>query len=243
MGNTSACTQCTHCPAGAAQVFDEISPFEIALETEPSFLQHQKCGGLLERRPFIVCVERVQIGLHWNNLGVLLCSEDSPTAFTLDEISEFGLLPDWNEKQANDITKVRAGDMINQIDGFSGSCDELMEKLTEASKSGKGITLLIQPGPESFGKFREATRGAYINAGSSNHGIRKPRALEFPELERHFAILDLAQDSSDEAIRRHYRRLARLWHPDKNPENIDKAKQKFQAINSAYVAIKEKLHL
>merc|ERR1719359_51887 len=103
---------------------------------------------------------------------------------------------------------------------------------------------MINPGPEAF----DATP---VNGPSS---AREPtsfpaatpwheKRIIHPDLRPHFATLNISTSSSDEAIRSHYKRLARLWHPDKNPENVEEAKAKFQAISTAYSAIKTKLRL
>ena len=38
-------------------------------------------------------------------------------------------------------------------------------------------------------------------------------------------------------IKKVYRKLAMLWHPDKHPNNVEEAKAKFQAIQKAYESL------
>jgi DnaJ-class molecular chaperone len=45
-------------------------------------------------------------------------------------------------------------------------------------------------------------------------------------------VLEVAFDSTEETVRKSYRKLAREWHPDKNPEKG--AREKFQKIAKAY---------
>lgn len=47
-----------------------------------------------------------------------------------------------------------------------------------------------------------------------------------------FAELGVAEAASDAEVRSAYKRLAREWHPDKNPS--EGATEKFQRINAAY---------
>ena len=49
-----------------------------------------------------------------------------------------------------------------------------------------------------------------------------------------YACLDVNAKASDDEIKRAYRRLALQHHPDKNPENQEEAKLKFQQISHAY---------
>ncbi|XP_023740680.1 uncharacterized protein LOC111888804 isoform X1 [Lactuca sativa] len=55
----------------------------------------------------------------------------------------------------------------------------------------------------------------------------------------YYDVLGISMDSSDDQIRRAYRKLAMVmqWHPDKwtkNPSLLGKAKRKFQQIQEAY---------
>lgn len=47
-----------------------------------------------------------------------------------------------------------------------------------------------------------------------------------------YQILGVSKDATDEEIKRSYRKLAQLYHPDKN--NSEEATDKFQQINTAY---------
>ena len=52
-----------------------------------------------------------------------------------------------------------------------------------------------------------------------------------------YKILGVSPDASDEEIKRAYRRLAKLYHPDRNPGDEEAAK-KMQQVNAAYEQIK-----
>ena len=53
-----------------------------------------------------------------------------------------------------------------------------------------------------------------------------------------YQILEVERTADDAAIKTSYRRLAKIWHPDKNPGNPE-AEVKFQAISNAYDQIKD----
>lgn len=50
----------------------------------------------------------------------------------------------------------------------------------------------------------------------------------------YYDVLEVARDANAADIKSAYRRLALKWHPDKNPDNLDRAKQQFQEIQQAY---------
>ncbi|KAL3830801.1 hypothetical protein ACJIZ3_019603 [Penstemon smallii] len=58
----------------------------------------------------------------------------------------------------------------------------------------------------------------------------------------YYDVLGVSNVSSDEQIRRAYRKLAMQWHPDKwsrTPSLLGKAKQKFQEIQEAYSVLSD----
>lgn len=52
-----------------------------------------------------------------------------------------------------------------------------------------------------------------------------------------YKVLGISRDASDEEIKQAYRRLAKQYHPDRNPGDATAA-QKMQQINAAYEQIK-----
>lgn len=60
-------------------------------------------------------------------------------------------------------------------------------------------------------------------------------------LEKDFYnILGVSDDASDQDIAKAYRRLARQWHPDANPDNKSEAEERFKEISAAYNVIGDK---
>jgi DnaJ domain/Pentapeptide repeats (8 copies) len=60
----------------------------------------------------------------------------------------------------------------------------------------------------------------------------KPRAAK-PSMADHFALLDLDPTATADAIRKAYRKLAKVYHPDLNPGDAAAA-QRFKEIDEAY---------
>ena len=52
-----------------------------------------------------------------------------------------------------------------------------------------------------------------------------------------YKVLGLSPDASDEEVKQAYRRLARKYHPDRNPDDPEAAR-KMQEVNAAYEQIK-----
>lgn len=55
----------------------------------------------------------------------------------------------------------------------------------------------------------------------------------------HYSVLELPRDADDAAIKTAYRKLALRWHPDKNLDNAEEAKTKFQTIQQAYEVLSD----
>lgn len=49
-----------------------------------------------------------------------------------------------------------------------------------------------------------------------------------------YAVLGLQPGASLDEVKAAYRRLALIWHPDKNPENKEAAEKEFKKISKAY---------
>ncbi len=50
----------------------------------------------------------------------------------------------------------------------------------------------------------------------------------------YYAVLGISKGAAEKDIKSAYRKLARKWHPDANPENTKAAEEKFKEISEAY---------
>ncbi|XP_026748794.1 dnaJ homolog subfamily C member 21 [Galleria mellonella] len=55
----------------------------------------------------------------------------------------------------------------------------------------------------------------------------------------HYEVLCLAKEASASEIKKAYRRLALQWHPDKNLDNLQEAKEQFQLVQNAYEVLSD----
>ncbi|CAG8527354.1 9707_t:CDS:2 [Ambispora gerdemannii] len=58
--------------------------------------------------------------------------------------------------------------------------------------------------------------------------------------KKYYKILEINEGATQEEIKKNYRRLALIWHPDKNPNNIEEAEKKIKEINFAYEVLSNK---
>lgn len=52
--------------------------------------------------------------------------------------------------------------------------------------------------------------------------------------EDYYDVLGVDKDASEDEIKRAYRKKAKKYHPDKNPDNAEEAREKFKEISEAY---------
>ncbi|KXJ28293.1 dnaJ homolog subfamily C member 22 [Exaiptasia diaphana] len=60
------------------------------------------------------------------------------------------------------------------------------------------------------------------------------KALDPRGEQNAYKVLGLTENASQQEIRRRYKKLAVMWHPDKNPDNKELAQKKFMEIQEAY---------
>lgn len=54
-----------------------------------------------------------------------------------------------------------------------------------------------------------------------------------------YEVLEVPRDVAADDLKKSYKKLALRWHPDKNPDNIDEAKEQFQLIQQAYEVLSD----
>lgn len=55
----------------------------------------------------------------------------------------------------------------------------------------------------------------------------------------YYKILGLNKNSTEEEIKKSYRKLAIKWHPDKNPNNKEQAEKEFKLVSEAYAILSD----
>ena len=60
------------------------------------------------------------------------------------------------------------------------------------------------------------------------------------ESKDYYKILEVSKDANDDEIKRAYRKLAKKYHPDANPDNKAQAEAKFKEVNEAYSVLSDK---
>lgn len=55
----------------------------------------------------------------------------------------------------------------------------------------------------------------------------------------YYQILGVPRDADEKSIKKAYRALAHEWHPDKNPDNLEEAEERFKEISEAYSVLSD----
>jgi curved DNA-binding protein CbpA len=56
----------------------------------------------------------------------------------------------------------------------------------------------------------------------------------------YYEVLGVSKQATEDEIRKAYKKLALKWHPDKNPDSIKEAEEKFKEIGEAYACLSDK---
>ena len=71
--------------------------------------------------------------------------------------------------------------------------------------------------------------------------MSQEEATEYLKDNDPYKILNVKKDSPLDVIKKAFRKLALLWHPDKNPNNVKESTKRMQGIIAAYTVIMNKL--
>ena len=58
-------------------------------------------------------------------------------------------------------------------------------------------------------------------------------------LVNYYEILGIEEDADSESIKKAYKKLAKKFHPDLNPDDIESSEERFKQINEAYEVLSE----
>ncbi|XP_044744563.1 dnaJ homolog subfamily C member 21 [Coccinella septempunctata] len=56
----------------------------------------------------------------------------------------------------------------------------------------------------------------------------------------HYEVLNISKEADDAEIKSSYKKLALRWHPDKNLEDVENAKEQFQLVQQAYEVLSDR---
>jgi DnaJ-class molecular chaperone len=77
----------------------------------------------------------------------------------------------------------------------------------------------------------QAKRQSTRNKPDNNNSNKKP--------QDYYTILGVSKTATEKQLKKAYRKLALQWHPDKNPDNVKVATDKFAEISEAYEVLSD----
>lgn len=100
---------------------------------------------------------------------------------------------------------------------------EITKEFQEFSKAEK------QPCQDK--KLETMPRDYYVSQAAIKLGLSP---LDTPQTANPYKVLNVPRNAGNIQIRDAYKKLAKKWHPDKNPEDRELATEAFKFVNSAF---------
>ena len=131
------------------------------------------------------------------------------------------------------LTGLIAGGIVGSIVGFLTTISGLVNGVIQLLRGTLGTWHAIQAFSE--GKIWSPVNGKWCeySIGDEAKELSSTRKQSTVKDETYYEILEVAFDASSKEIKRAYFRLAKVYHPDKNPDDEGTA-EKFLKLHTAY---------
>ncbi|KAL8480644.1 hypothetical protein ACS0TY_027254 [Phlomoides rotata] len=117
------------------------------------------------------------------------------------------------------------------------SCTDVLdidEEQTEALVQRGEAKLLVEDWDGAVADLKAAAEKSPQDMNIREALSRAERSLKLSQRKDWYKILGVSKTTSISEIKKAYKKLALLWHPDKNVENREEAEAKFREIAAAY---------
>lgn len=161
----------------------------------------------------------------------------------LSYVKQF-LLRQFGEKEAERLLLLLR-EIIQQSLDVDEICEQIQENMEYPSRL-QLVHLLMgvaSADGEPHGAEAEVLRRVCLHMGIRPNDFESIKAMFVKDTGSAYRILEISPDSTDEEVKKAYRKMAIKYHPDKVAhlgEDLQKtAKEKFQQLNQAYNEIKK----
>ncbi|MGY5352441.1 TerB family tellurite resistance protein [Wenyingzhuangia sp. IMCC45533] len=151
----------------------------------------------------------------------------------------------YGKERANNAFKLFKGIVNDNSINLNQVCAQINEKMSLESRNQLIHFLFSIAKSDGNVSKSEIVKIEMIAGllGISNRSFNSIKAMFYDSSESAYEILEISPDASHEEVKKSYRRLVKLHHPDKirnlGEEHIKVAQEKFQKIQQAYETIKK----
>jgi DnaJ like chaperone protein len=204
-------------------------------------------NGQLQRGPISGYSGRTTTGGYVMSLLVLVASvmkaDGKVLKSELDYVKKF-MVHNFGEASATEATKMLR-DLLNQTIPVNEVCLQIKQNMNYSARL--QLVHFLFGIAQADGNV-DPTEQKLIDhicrqMGISGSDFESIQAMFVPNTDADYKILEIQRTSSNDELKKAYRRMAMKYHPDKVShlgEDFQKAaKEKFQKVNQAYVNIKK----